>query len=142
MGARDSSDPEKSQSKFSANRAKEQTLILTSSSQRQLSTLLQQQGKMLQRQFRPALLHNERRGMVEGVIFSFRQFSVTQQLKDDSPSQPSGMWNNRDPKFIQTALLRLCPFTFIFSVSHLIYFYRPFYFICYHTLPPRSSQKA
>lgn len=73
---------------------------------------------MLRTQFRPVLLHNERRGMVEGVIFSFRQFSVTQQVKDDNPSQPSGMWNDRDPKFIQTATTSsLCFRFYLFGFS-------------------------
>jgi len=39
---------------------------------------------MLRIQFRPAFLYNERQRSVEGIITSFRQFSVTQQVTDQS----------------------------------------------------------
>jgi len=43
---------------------------------------------MLRTQLRPAFLYNEHQRSVEGIITSFRQFSVTQQVTDQS----SGMY--------------------------------------------------
>jgi len=44
--------------------------------------------RMLRTQLRPAFLYNEHQRSVEGIITSFRQFSVTQQVTDQS----SGMY--------------------------------------------------